>query len=145
MSDTAAACNAHLVEVKLAEESGLVGAVRAALRDLEGAYAIVVLSMDEPDVMVGAKLSSPLVVGIGDGENLLASDIPAVLSRTRKVVPIEEGQIVEVRADRVVVTDFEGAAVETHPMDIDWDVSRAQKGGYDDFMLKEIHEQPSAI
>jgi len=144
-SDTDTECIAHLVEEKLAEESDLAGAVRAALRELEGAYAIVALSMDEPDVMVGAKVSSPLIVGIGEGENLLASDIPAVLSRTRRVLPIEEGRIVEVRADGVVVTDFDGVEVETHPIDIDWDVSRAQKGGYDDFMLKEIHEQPAAI
>src|SRR5205823_7829949 len=139
------ACIAHLVEEQLAGTGELVGAVRSTLAQLEGAYAIVVLSRDDPDVIVGAKVASPLIVGLGEGENLLASDIPAVLSRTRRVVPIEEGQIVEVRAEGIVVTDFEGRVVETQPIDIDWDVSRAQKGGYEDFMRKEIDEQPAAI
>jgi glutamine---fructose-6-phosphate transaminase (isomerizing) len=105
----------------------------------------VAVSVDEPGVIVGAKVSSPLVVGLGEGENLLASDIPAVLARTRSVIPIEEGQIVEVRADRVTVTDFGGELVAATPIRVDWDVARAQKGGFDDFMLKEIHEQPHAV
>jgi glucosamine--fructose-6-phosphate aminotransferase (isomerizing) len=104
-----------------------------------------VCSIDEPDVIVGVKVSSPLVVGLGQGENILASDIPAVLQRTRTVVPVEEGEVVEVRAGGVTVTDLEGNVRERAPFTVDWDVARAQKGGYDDFMLKEIHEQPSAI
>ena len=143
VSDTDTECIAHLIEER--GEGDLAGAVRATVSELEGAYAIVVLSLDQPDVVVGAKVSSPLVVGLGEGENILASDIPAVLSRTRTVVPVEEGQVVEVRADRVTVTDFEGNAVEPTPMEVDWDVARAEKGGFDDFMLKEIHEQPAAI
>jgi len=90
-------------------------------------------------------VSSPLIVGLGEGENLLASDIPAVLSRTRRVIPMQEGQVAEVRSDRVTVTDFDGNELEAEVEEVDWDVSRAQKSGYDDFMLKEIHEQPSAI
>ncbi len=143
VSDTDTECIAHLIEER--GEGDLAGAVRATVSELEGAYAIVVLSLDQPDVVVGAKVSSPLVVGLGEGENILASDIPAVLSRTRTVVPVEEGQVVEVRADRVTVTDFEGNVVEPTPMEVDWDVARAEKGGFDDFMLKEIHEQPAAI
>jgi len=142
-SNTDSECIAHLVERNYAGD--LPGAVRATVRELEGAYAIVVLSLDEPDVMVGAKVSSPLVVGLGRGENLLASDIPAVLSRTRKVIPLDEGQMVEVRRHGVTVTDFDGNVLEREPLEIDWDVSRAQKGGFDHFMLKEIHEQPHAI
>ena len=136
-SETDTECIAHLIEEKAAAGLGLADAVRAAIRDLDGAYAIVVVSQDEPDVLVGVKVSSPLIVGLGEGENLLASDIPAVLSRTRRVIPLEEGQVVEVRADRVTVTDFEGAVQSVEPI--------AEKGGYDAFMLKEIHEQPSAI
>jgi glucosamine--fructose-6-phosphate aminotransferase (isomerizing) len=142
-SDTDTECIAHLIEEHLA--GGLAEAVRAAVKQLDGAYSIVVLSADDSGTIVGAKVSSPLVVGLGDGENLLASDIPAVLSRTRRVIPVEEGQVVEVRADGVTITDFDGNVVEREPLDITWDVSRAQKSGFDDFMLKEIHEQPAAV
>src|SRR4029079_19614571 len=99
----------------------------------------------DPDVIVGVKVSSPLVVGLGEGENVLASDIPAVLSRTRRALPLSEDQVAEVRADSVVVTALGGAPVEVEPFEVDWDVARAQKGGFEDFMLKEIHEQPAAI
>jgi glucosamine--fructose-6-phosphate aminotransferase (isomerizing) len=142
-SDTDTECIAHLIEEK--ERSDLAEAVRATVHELEGAYAIVVCSIDDPDVIVGAKVSSPLVIGLGRGENLLASDIPAVLPRTRSVIPVEEGRIVEVRSDRVRITDFDGSELEPDPIEVAWDVSRAQKGGFDHFMLKEIHEQPSAI
>ncbi len=142
-SDTDTECIAHLIEERY--EGNLADAVRATVRELEGAYAIVAVSLDEPGVVVGAKVSSPLIVGLGEGENLLASDIPAVLSRTRRVIPIEEGQVAEIRRDGVKITDFEGNALTGNVLEIDWDVSRAQKGGYDHFMLKEIHEQPHAI
>ncbi|MDP9295407.1 MAG: glutamine--fructose-6-phosphate transaminase (isomerizing) [Actinomycetota bacterium] len=142
-SDTDTECIAHLLEEHM--EEGLVGAVRSAVRELEGAYAIVALSVDEPGLIVGAKVSSPLVVGLGERENLLASDIPAVLPRTRTVIPVEENQVVEVRAASVRISTFDGVEIEPEPMTIDWDVERAEKGGYDDFMLKEIHEQPAAI
>src|SRR5205814_6824898 len=123
-SDTDTECIAHLIEEKVATGLGLAGAVRAAVRELEGAYAIVVLSADEPDLIVGVKVSSPLVVGLGDGENLLASDIPAVLSRTRRVIPLEEGQVVEVRSESVTITDFDGVALRAEPIEVNWDVSR---------------------
>jgi glucosamine--fructose-6-phosphate aminotransferase (isomerizing) len=142
LSDTDTEAVAHLIE----EKGGpLADAVRATARELEGAYALVVCSIDEPDVVVGVKVSSPLIVGLGDGENMLASDIPAVLQRTRTVLPVEEGEVVEVRADGVTVTDLDGRPHERTPITVDWDVARAQKGGFDDFMLKEIYEQPSAI
>jgi glucosamine--fructose-6-phosphate aminotransferase (isomerizing) len=145
-SETDTEVIAHLIEEHLAgSPAGLAAAVRATLRELKGAYAIVTLSLDEPGLIVGAKMSSPLVVGIAEGENLLASDIPAVLSRTREVIPIEEGQVVELREGGVVITDFEGSVLEREPTKVDWDVERAQKGGYDDFMLKEIYEQPHAV
>ncbi len=144
-SDTDTECIAHLIEEHVRDGSGLADAVRATVRELQGAYAVVVLSADEPDLIVGAKVSSPLVVGLGDGETLLASDIPAVLARTTSVIPVEEGQVVEARGDTVVFTDFDGHPLQPEPITVDWDVARAQKSGFDDFMLKEIHEQPGAI
>jgi glucosamine--fructose-6-phosphate aminotransferase (isomerizing) len=142
VSDTDTEVVAHLIE----EKSGpLADRVRATVRDLEGAYALVVLSLDEPDVIVGVKVSSPLIVGLGEGENVLASDIPAVLSRTRRVLPLSEGQVAEVRAGGVRLTDLDGNEVAGESFEVDWDVVRAQKGGYADFMRKEIDEQPAAI
>jgi glutamine---fructose-6-phosphate transaminase (isomerizing) len=141
-SETDTEVVAHLIEEK---QGVLADRVRETVTQLEGAYALVVLGMDDPDVIVGVRVSSPLIVGLGHGENVLASDIPAVLQKTRTVLPIDEHQVVEVRADRVRVTDLDGKEVQTGPFEVDWDVARAQKGGFDDFMLKEIHEQPSAI
>jgi glutamine---fructose-6-phosphate transaminase (isomerizing) len=142
-SETDTESIAHLIEEKW--DGDLAEAVRLSVAELTGAYAIVVISADEPDCVVGAKVSSPLIVGVGEGENLLASDIPAVLSRTRTVIPMEEGQIVKICTDGVTFMDFEGNSLERETMTIDWDVSQAQKSGFEDFMLKEIHEQPTAI
>jgi glucosamine--fructose-6-phosphate aminotransferase (isomerizing) len=141
-SETDTEVVAHLIEEK---KGPLADRVRATVRELEGAYALVVLSLDEPDVIVGVKVASPLIVGLGDGENILASDIPAVLQKTRRVLPVDEGQVVEVRAGSVRVTDLDGREVEAQPFEVSWDVATAQKGGYDDFMRKEIDEQPAAI
>ena len=146
-SDTDTECVAHLIEEKLgaAPQGGLADAVRAAAREMEGAYSLVVCALDEPGALVGVKVSSPLVVGLGDGETLLASDIPAVLDRTNRVVPLEEGQVVTITAAGAAFTDLDGAPFTPEPMVVDWDVPKAQKSGFDDFMLKEIHEQPAAI
>ncbi len=144
VSETDTELVAHLLEERTGDAS-LVEAVRATVRELEGAYALVVVSADEPDVLVGVRVASPLVVGLGDGENILASDVPAVLERTRRVVPIDERRIVEVRAGGVRITDFDGAHVDAEPFDVSWDLAQAQKGGYDFFMRKEIDEQPAAI
>jgi glutamine---fructose-6-phosphate transaminase (isomerizing) len=147
-SETDTECVAHLVEERLAAAGGgatLVEAVRSVVGQLEGAYSLVVCSVDDPGTMVGVKVSSPLVVGIGDGETILASDIPAVLARTSTVIPVEEGQIVEVTREGVAFTDLNGVPVHPEPIVVDWDVSRAQKSGYDSFMRKEIDEQPAAI
>jgi len=143
VSDTDTECVAHLIEE--AYQGNLGDAVRTAVSQLTGAYALVVTSTEEPDVIVGVKVSSPLVVGLGAGENMLASDIPALLSRTRTFVPISEGQVVEVREDSVRLTDLDGNEVRAEPMEVTWDLAAAEKSGYEDFMLKEIHEQPAAI
>jgi glucosamine--fructose-6-phosphate aminotransferase (isomerizing) len=142
-SDTDTECIAHLVEERY--DGDLTEAVRLTLGDLTGAYAIVVLSLDDPDCIVGAKVSSPLIVGVGEGENILASDIPAVLGRTRTVIPVAEGEMVRLCTDGVTFLDFDGNEVEKESMEVDWDVAQAQKSGFEDFMLKEIHEQPTAV
>jgi glucosamine--fructose-6-phosphate aminotransferase (isomerizing) len=143
LSETDTEVVAHLLED--AYEGDLGDAVRATVRELEGAYALVVTIKDEPDVIVGAKMSSPLIVGLGEGENMLASDIPAVLQRTHRYVPVSEGQVAEVRADSVRLTDFDGNDLPIEPIDVHWDLAAAEKSGYDTFMLKEIHEQPTAV
>jgi glucosamine--fructose-6-phosphate aminotransferase (isomerizing) len=145
VSETDTECIAHLVEEMLVEERSFPDAVRAAVRELEGAYSLVVCSLDDPDVLVGVKVSSPLIVGVGDGETMLASDIPAVLERTTTVIPLEEGMVVEVRRDGGRFSDLDGSPLDPQPITVDWDVARAQKGGYDTFMRKEIDEQPAAI
>ncbi|MEO8477494.1 MAG: glutamine--fructose-6-phosphate transaminase (isomerizing) [Actinomycetota bacterium] len=145
-SETDTECVAHLIEEQLAGgAASLTDAVRGAVRELEGAYSLVVCAQDAPGLLVGVKVSSPLIVGLGDGETLLASDIPAVLERTTTVIPLEEGQMVEVRREGATFTDLEGNPVVPKPITVDWDVTQAQKSGFDDFMLKEIHEQPAAI
>ena len=145
MSDTDTECVAHLIEDTAREGGSLPDAVRRAVADLEGAYSLVVCSLDDPEVLVGVKVSSPLIVGVGDGETMLASDIPAVLERTTTVIPLDEGMVVEVRRDGAAFSDLAGSPVFPEPITVDWDVSRAQKGGYDTFMRKEIDEQPGAI
>ena len=146
VSETDTECVAHLVEEQLAAgAAGLAEAVRATVALLEGAYSLVVCSADDPGTLVGVKVSSPLVVGLGDGETILASDIPAILERTTTVIPLEEGQMVVVTRDGAAFSDLEGAVLHPEPITVDWDVSRAQKSGYDTFMRKEIDEQPAAI
>jgi glutamine---fructose-6-phosphate transaminase (isomerizing) len=145
MSQTDTEVVAHLVEDAVRAGADLPDAVRAAVAELEGAYAIVVLSADQPDVIVGVRVSSPMVVGLGEGESLLASDAPALLPRTRRIVPLLDGQVAELRTDGVRLTDLRGVEAEVRALDVEWDLRRAEKGGFDDFMLKEIHEQPQAI
>jgi glutamine---fructose-6-phosphate transaminase (isomerizing) len=142
-SDTDTEVVAHLLED--APDEDLTAAVRQVAGTLHGAYALVVASADHPGELVGVKVSSPLVVGLGSGETMIASDITAVLGRTRSVVPLDEGQIATLWTDGLAVTTLEGRPVETTPITVDWDVTAAQKSGYDWFMRKEIDEQPQAI
>jgi len=143
ISETDTEVVAHLIEE--AYRGNLGDAVRATLKQLEGAYALVVSILDEPEIIVGAKMSSPLLVGLGEGENLLASDIPALLQKTKTVVPVAEGQVVEVRARSIRFTDVDGNEEQFKPIEVEWDLAMAEKGGYEDFMLKEIYEQPAAV
>lgn len=145
-SETDTEVAAHLIESILTSRScSLREAVQEAVNILEGAFALVCISSDEPDVIVTARQEPPIIVGAADGVGLVGSDIPALLGHTRDVVPLANRQIAEVRAGSLLITDFEGNEVEPEVVHIDWDLAAAEKGGYDDFMLKEIHEQPGAV
>ncbi len=133
---------AHLVESEL--KGDLFSAVRAALKRVEGTYAFAVVSADGAEV-VAARNESPLVVGVGDGENFLASDVTALLRYTDRMVYIMDGEVVRLTKDSITITDVEGRTVERAPQKISWNIEAAEKGGYPHFMLKEIFEQPNAI
>jgi glucosamine--fructose-6-phosphate aminotransferase (isomerizing) len=114
-------------------------------RRLHGAFTLVVTHADEPDLIVAARRSSPLVVGVGDGEHFVASDVAAFIEHTRDAVELGQDQVVTITRDGYQITDFHGALAYGKPFHVDWDLSAAEKGGHDFFMLKEIQEQPSAI
>ncbi|MGQ9807704.1 MAG: glutamine--fructose-6-phosphate transaminase (isomerizing) [Armatimonadota bacterium] len=123
----------------------LAQAVRDALKEVEGAYAIGVVCDQEPDVLVAARCGSPLIVGLGEGENFIASDVPAILNHTRRIIYLDDHEVIRITKDGVTVTDLDGNVVEKPVHTIEWDASAAEKGGYPHFMLKEIHEQPQVI
>ncbi len=134
---------AHLVEALY--QGSLEAAVRAALAQVQGVYAIVLMHRDEPHCLVAARMGPPLVVGLGRHEHYVASDVPALLPLTRDFLFLEDGDVATVRADAVRVTDLAGAQVARPVQRIAWDPVQAEKGGYRHFMLKEIHEQPQAV
>ncbi|HLY39344.1 MAG TPA: glutamine--fructose-6-phosphate transaminase (isomerizing) [Candidatus Binatia bacterium] len=144
-SETDTEVISHLIDEHVREGCGLFEATRRAIAQLEGSYAIVVLSESEPDRLVAAKSATPIVIGLGDGENFVASDIPALLEHTRRVLFLEDGEVAEITPERVTITTFDGTPVEREPRVVTWDPVTAQKGGYKHFLLKEIHEQPQAI
>jgi glucosamine--fructose-6-phosphate aminotransferase (isomerizing) len=144
-SDTDTEVIGHLIEAERQKGKGLADSTRAAIARLRGSFAIVVLSSKDPGRLVAAKNATPVVVGVGEGENIIASDIPALLDYTRDVLFLEDGEMVEVTADSVEITTFDGSTVERSPRRITWDAVTAQKGGYKHFLLKEIHEQPVAV
>jgi glutamine---fructose-6-phosphate transaminase (isomerizing) len=142
-SETDAEVVAHLIAAHY--DGDLAAAVRGAYAELRGHYAFVAMHADEPRRLVGARKECPLVAGVGEGETFLASAIPAFLADTRTAVPIENGEIVEIEAGAVRVTDAEGNPVERASEEVTWDADAAEKGGYETFMLKEIHEQADAV
>ncbi len=144
VSETDTEVIAHLIE-RYYRNCSLEAAVRDALNHLKGSFAVAVISADEPDKIIAAKKDSPLVVGVGNGENYLASDIPAILGKTNQVYIIEDKEFVILTGDSVSITDFSGQPVEKKLFPVTWDPIAAEKGGYDHFMLKEIHEQPTAL
>ena len=147
LSETDTEITSHLLN-KVLEERGdgdLSGAMRQACKRLEGAFTLVAVSVDDPGLVVAARRNSPLVVGRGQGENFLASDVAAFIAHTRDAVELGQDQVVELRAGSVTVTDYDGNPAEVNEYHVDWDASAAEKGGYDYFMLKEIAEQPRAV
>ena len=143
ISDTDTEIVPHLIEHHY--RGDFLAAARRALRRLRGAYAIVLYSLDDPELLVGARLNAPLVVGLGEGEHFIASDIAAIVPYTKKVLVLGEGEMAAVTPLGPTVTTLEGVPVERRLLHVDWDVSQAEKGGYPHFMLKEIHETPEAV
>ncbi|MBA2580938.1 MAG: glutamine--fructose-6-phosphate transaminase (isomerizing) [Thermoleophilaceae bacterium] len=142
-SQTDAEVIAHLVAHRY--DGDLVQAVRAADAELVGHYAFVALSADEPELLVGTRNETPLVVGVGEGERFVASAITAFLKETRRVQLVHDDEIVVIRPEGVVFLDQQGLPVERDITEVDWDEEAAEKGGYETFMLKEIYEQPEAV
>ena len=155
-SETDTELVAHLLEEQIgampeipgtgAPETGsLAEAMRQVCLRLEGAFTLVVVDVRDPEVVVGARRNSPLVVGLGQGENFLASDVAAFISHTRDAIELGQDQVAEVRPDQVTVTNFDGSPAQVRHYHVDWDVSAAEKAGFEYFMLKEIAEQPKAV
>jgi glutamine---fructose-6-phosphate transaminase (isomerizing) len=144
-SDTDTEVVAHLLEEVLPDAESLADAVRTVIRRLNGAFTLVVVHRDFPGQVIGARRNSPLVVGVGDGEMFLASDVAAFIAHTREAVELGQDQVVELHTDGYVITDFDGEPAEGRHFHVDWDIAAAEKGGHDYFMLKEIQEQPAAI
>jgi glucosamine--fructose-6-phosphate aminotransferase (isomerizing) len=144
-SDTDTEVLVHLIEEHQAQIGNLELAIRTALSQVTGAYSICVVSDIEPDVIYCAKTASPLIIGLGEGENFVASDIPAVMRYTRRVLVLEDGDFAKITADCVQLTTLVGEPLVREVYPVTWDISTAEKGGYAHFMLKEIHEQPQTI
>ncbi|MFF7971647.1 glutamine--fructose-6-phosphate transaminase (isomerizing) [Streptomyces sp. NPDC007905] len=144
-SDTDTEVVAHLLAEEFSSCADLAEAMRLVCRRLEGAFTLVAVHADAPDVVVGARRNSPLVVGVGEGEAFLASDVAAFIEHTRSAIELGQDQVVELRRDGVTVTGFDGREADVRSYHVDWDASAAEKGGYDYFMLKEIAEQPRAV
>ena len=146
-SETDTEVLAHLIESHLAAypDEGLPGAVRAALARVRGAFALAVVHADDPDVIVAARRVSPLIMGVTEGAAFLASDIPAILGLTHDFFILDDDRVAELRPGAISVTDLDGGVVEPAPLHVDWDLDAAQKDGFDDFMSKEVHEQPKAV
>ena len=138
-SETDTEVVAHLIE--LFYDGDLFAAVQRALAVITGSYALVVMAVDEPDRIIATRKNSPLVIGLGDGETIIASDVPAMLAYTRRCIYLDSGEIAQVYADHVDVTDLAGTEQHLMVDEIQWDAQSAEKGGYDHFMIKEIFEQ----
>jgi glucosamine--fructose-6-phosphate aminotransferase (isomerizing) len=144
-SETDTEIAAHVIGEEYEITGSLADAVRRGVKRLRGAFAMVAICKNEPDTLVAVRNASPLILGIGSGENFLASDIPALLPYTRDVVVMEEGDLAVMTRDRIRLEDAQGKEKLIQPMHVDWNIESAEKGGFEHFMLKEIHEQPDAI
>ncbi|WP_405899408.1 glutamine--fructose-6-phosphate transaminase (isomerizing) [Streptomyces sp. NBC_00727] len=145
LSETDTETVAHLLAEAYSQSGEPAEAMRQVCRRLEGAFTLVAVFADAPDVVVGARRNSPLVVGVGEGESFLASDVAAFIEHTRDAIELGQDQVVELRRDGVLVTGFDGEPAVVREYHVDWDASAAEKCGYASFMLKEIAEQPKAV
>jgi glucosamine--fructose-6-phosphate aminotransferase (isomerizing) len=143
LSETDTEVIAHLVGDYY--KGNLLEAVRLAIKQLRGAFAIGVISSDNPDLLIAARIGSPLIIGLGENENFIASDVPAILERTRKVIYLKDGQLAAIHRDRVDILNFGGQYVKPKIDKITFNIDAVAKQGYDHFMLKEIHEQPEVL
>jgi glucosamine--fructose-6-phosphate aminotransferase (isomerizing) len=144
-SETDTEVAAHLVARAYATTHDLTEAMRQVVQVLEGAFTLLAVHADQPGVVVGARRNSPLVVGLGEGENFLGSDVAAFIGSTREALELEQDQIVTITPERVSVVGFDGRPAAGKPYHVDWDAAAAEKGGFDTFMEKEIHDQPHAV
>ena len=145
LSETDTEVAAHLLAREHAEVGDLAEAMRAVARRLEGTFTLLAVHADHPQLVVGARHDSPLVVGLGEGENFLGSDVAAFISQTSEALELGQDQVVSITPTTVTVTDFHGNLAEGRRYSVDWDASAAEKGGFRSFMDKEIHDQPQAI
>ena len=144
-SETDSEAAAILVGREYDRLGNLTEALRSVVGRLHGAFTLLVMHENEPGVVVGARRNSPLVIGLGDGENFMGSDVAAFVEFTRRAVAVGQDQIVTIRPDSVTVVDFDGNSVETDEFEIEWDASASEKGGWSSFMAKEISEEPDAV
>ena len=144
-SETDTEVVAHLLAAAYDSTGDLAAAMRGVAGRLQGTFTLLAVHADAPDVVVGTRHDSPLVVGLGEGENFLGSDVAAFIAHTREAVELGQDQVVTITPDSVVVTDFEGIVVTPKHYTVDWDASAAEKGGFRSFMDKEIHDQPKAV
>ncbi len=145
VSETDTEVISHLINEELSKGGDILEATRRAIAQLEGSFAICVISSDDPGRLIAAKNATPVVVGLGEKENFVASDIPALLDHTREVVFLEDGEIADIRSESCDIIDFGGNKVGREAKHVTWDPVTAQKGGFKHFLLKEIHEQPQAV
>ena len=145
LSETDSEVAAHLVAREYRASGDLTEALRAVVGRLHGAFTLLVVHADQPGVVVGARRNSPLVIGLGDGENFLGSDVAAFVEYTRRAMAIGQDQIVTISSEAVAVIDFDGNPVEAHEFEVTWDAAAAEKGGWSSFMAKEISEEPEAV
>ncbi|MGA8980541.1 MAG: glutamine--fructose-6-phosphate transaminase (isomerizing) [Pedococcus sp.] len=144
-SETDTEVAAHLVARAYAETGDLTEAMTTVVNTLEGAFTLLAVHADSPGVVVGARRNSPLVVGLGEGENFLGSDVAAFIGHTRRALELGQDQIVTITPDSCTVINFDGSDAEGKPYEVTWDAAAAEKGGYSTFMEKEIHDQPHAV
>ncbi len=145
ISETDTEIAVQLVDYYLKETGNLLDAVIKTIGRVEGSYAFGVITTSEPDKLIAVRKESPLVIGVGDGENFIASDVPAILRHTREVYFVEDRELVVVTADDITIMDYDKNVKTRDIYNVTWDIAAAEKGGYDHFMLKEIYEQPQAI